>query len=573
MKKSSLTSAVVAGIVGAAGLVSVSNAVNINPDGLGQVLIYPYYTVNGGNATLVSVVNTTNQVKAVKVRFLEGRNSREVLDFNLYLSPFDVWTGSVIGAPEGTTNAAAFAGSAAATLSTSDTSCTVPAIPAAGQAFVNYDYALGTGKDTGPYEVSRTREGHLEIIEMGRVIDQAPFLSATAATHAANGRPANCQVLLNAWSPSAPTAQQYWRTNANDNIQTPNGGLFGGAVIVDVANGTSLSYNADAIDGFFQPDTACAPNCTEIAGENLHANPGTVDPSLKDARTDVTGGANAIVFNNGTLYQFPFTGANAGLRAVSAVFMHNELYNEYNSASSTGVSAQSEWVVTFPTKRLHIQQATIDARLPFRSQYQGGVSTSATPYSGLVGACEPISADFWNREELAPGFQPGDLIFSPPPPPEEAPGLNLCFEAQVITFNQPTAGDVLRGNQPSGILGSYYPRNLNLCSTYTATGTCAASASQFNEGWVRLGLGNPALNFLYASATPITTNPGSANALTGLPATGFWAANFTATGTPGVLANFSLLHKHRADRNTAAVIVTGAGGSGDVTWVPAGSAL
>mgnify|MGYP006197685173 CR=1 FL=1 len=95
MKKSSLTTAVVAGLAGAAGLVNVSNAVNINPDGLGQVLIYPYYTVNEGNTTLLSVVNTTDSVKAVKVRFLEGLNSREVLDFNLYLSPFDVWAASV----------------------------------------------------------------------------------------------------------------------------------------------------------------------------------------------------------------------------------------------------------------------------------------------------------------------------------------------------------------------------------------------------------------------------------------------------------------------------------------------
>ena len=98
MKKNSLTTAVVAGIAGVAGLASVSNAVNLNPDGLGQVLIYPYYTVNAGNSTLLSVVNTTDEVKAVKVRFLEALNSREVLDFNLYLSPFDVWTGAVIPA-------------------------------------------------------------------------------------------------------------------------------------------------------------------------------------------------------------------------------------------------------------------------------------------------------------------------------------------------------------------------------------------------------------------------------------------------------------------------------------------
>jgi hypothetical protein len=123
MKKSSLTTAVVAGIVGAAGLVSVSNAVNINPDGLGQALIYPYYTVNKGNNTLISVVNTTNQTKAVKVRFLEGRDSLEVLDFNLYMSPFDVWTAAVVSdGPEGTSPAAA----PAARMFTSDTSCTVP---------------------------------------------------------------------------------------------------------------------------------------------------------------------------------------------------------------------------------------------------------------------------------------------------------------------------------------------------------------------------------------------------------------------------------------------------------------
>ena len=92
-------------------------------------LIYPYYTVqsNGGNAfnTYVSVVNTTDVVKVVKVRFREGKNSREVLDFNLYLSPNDVWTGAVI--PSGT------GASDPGRLITADTSCTNPAIPADGR--------------------------------------------------------------------------------------------------------------------------------------------------------------------------------------------------------------------------------------------------------------------------------------------------------------------------------------------------------------------------------------------------------------------------------------------------------
>ena len=100
MKRKTLTNALLAGVAGVAGIANISNAVNLNPDGLGEVLIYPFYTVNGGNDTLLSVVNTTDSVKAVKVRFVESKNSREVLDFNLYLSPYDVWTGAVID-PDG----------------------------------------------------------------------------------------------------------------------------------------------------------------------------------------------------------------------------------------------------------------------------------------------------------------------------------------------------------------------------------------------------------------------------------------------------------------------------------------
>ena len=41
MKRNSLTTAVVAGIAGVAGFAGLANAVDLNPDGLGQVLIYP----------------------------------------------------------------------------------------------------------------------------------------------------------------------------------------------------------------------------------------------------------------------------------------------------------------------------------------------------------------------------------------------------------------------------------------------------------------------------------------------------------------------------------------------------
>ena len=147
--------------LGALGATGAAQAVNVNPDGLGQALIYSYYTTQGAGTggtiapynSLLSVVNSTNSGKVVKVRFLEGKNSKEVLDFNLWLSPHDVWTAAIV--PEG----------AGATLKTADLSCTTPPIPANGQPFTNIKFsedAAGTGLD-------RTKEGYVEIIEMGNV--------------------------------------------------------------------------------------------------------------------------------------------------------------------------------------------------------------------------------------------------------------------------------------------------------------------------------------------------------------------------------------------------------------------
>src|SRR5258705_6871367 len=147
---------------GALGVTGPADAVNVNPGGLGQALIYPYYTVNSdaaGNTynSLLSVVNTTNSAKAVKVRFLEGKNSREVLDFNLFLSKYDVWTAAIIPSPT----------SGGGRVVSFDKSCTIPSntFLAAGVDFVNFAY-VGSNDDKGGAGLDRTKEGYVEIIEM-----------------------------------------------------------------------------------------------------------------------------------------------------------------------------------------------------------------------------------------------------------------------------------------------------------------------------------------------------------------------------------------------------------------------
>jgi hypothetical protein len=173
--------------LGVMGMVGSAQAVNLNPDGLGQALIYPYYTVrdsgNSANAynSLMSVVNRANVGKAVKVRFLESKASVEVLYFNLYLSPFDVWTAAIVPMGDG------------AGFFTKDTSCTSPAIPKDGVPFSGYLYT-GNNTDLADQTLDRTKEGYAEIIEMADIplldVNGNPNATLAAITHV-NGAPKN----------------------------------------------------------------------------------------------------------------------------------------------------------------------------------------------------------------------------------------------------------------------------------------------------------------------------------------------------------------------------------------------
>jgi hypothetical protein len=70
------------------------NNVTIADNGIGDVLIAPVFFSNGGwSSELKLVNNSTIYSTAVKVVFHRRSDSREVLDFFVYLSPGDTWTG------------------------------------------------------------------------------------------------------------------------------------------------------------------------------------------------------------------------------------------------------------------------------------------------------------------------------------------------------------------------------------------------------------------------------------------------------------------------------------------------
>ena len=191
--------------VGAASAVVMSaahSAMYINERGTGETLIYPWYSAQNDNNTLINIANTTAGHKAVKVRVLEAENSQEVIDFNLYLSPQDHFSFAISATDAG-----------GAKLVTGDNSCTVPAIPEAGVEFRSLKYATdksaeGAAEAYDNTGIGRTQVGYIEVIEMGQldpdsavIIDKTAGSTTNAAaaiTHDADGMPANCQILVDA---------------------------------------------------------------------------------------------------------------------------------------------------------------------------------------------------------------------------------------------------------------------------------------------------------------------------------------------------------------------------------------
>jgi hypothetical protein len=436
-KKKSLCAAL-AGI-GVLGVAGAAQAVNLNPDGLGQVLIYPYYTtrVDGaGNAynSLLSVFNTTASAKAVKVRFLEGKNSAEVLDFNLYLSAKDVWTTAITAMSGG------------AGIITTDASCTLPAIPAAGKAFVNFVYA----SDGAGSSLDRTTEGYVEIIEMASYADDSKTTSNV--THV-NSVPPGCGAQSDALGSSEALP--------------PTGGLFGGMTLINVDTGSDYTEDAVALDNF--------------SDRSQYSGAGSTLPNLAQASPSIS----TVVANNSV-----FTSAwAAGPDAVSAVLMHDQVMNEFVLDAVT--HSGTDWVVTMPTKRFYVGQGTGTPSELFQRNF-----------NKTDGACDDVSLNIYDREENTTSTP---ISFSPPPPTQSN---SLCWEANVITFNN------------SNVLGSANVANV---------------PTTFEHGWLNLGfepLSVTAPIHTLVSGITLTIDAfgnqttGTAT-YTGLPVVGFAVQSFT----------------------------------------------
>lgn len=375
-------------------------AVHINPRGLGEVLLFPYYTTVGKYDTYINLVNTRDEAKALKVRFRESMNGAVVLEMNLYLAPLDHWSAVLYPKADGP----------GVELRSVDKSCTVPIAISAGETITlsNENYQSDSNA-----ELERTHEGFVEVIEMA-VIGAGSMDWPSKITHTSSGSPGDCEGLESAWA-----AGGAWRQNPLDGSSTATGGIYGYGVLIDVQEGTEAAYDAVAIANFTAADASA-----------LHSSPESTMPSLASGDTQYQILADGNIISSS---------AESGIDAVSAVLMQAGVINDYVLEPS--IAASTDWVITFPTKTEYVNEGA--ARAPFTAQWDSAESA----------ACEGFTFDYADREIGNPASEPPGLPF-PLQPPFVPLILELCAQANVFAFNAGFSG--------SGVLEADFERNAYL---------------------------------------------------------------------------------------------------------------
>lgn len=437
MKKNFLALSISA-MIGGLGFAGAANAaLEVAESGTGHILVMPYYNAQNGNQSVFHLTNTdVNNGKAVKVRFRGASNSDDVLDFQVFMSPGDVWTAAVAQGADGR-----------ARLVTADTSCTLPQIPAAGVSFVTDRLSKKGWTDADKAE--QTREGYVEILNMSDVQPGSKLFTAIKHVNGAGTAPCTPAV-LNATLNLTPSAAG---ANLNldgalvagkDDLAKPTGGLTGQWYIQNVAQTTTYSGVAAAITA----DNAVTKNVFSPqkngAAALLTADPLMVSQVLPAMHYDVP--------DLSTPYETTATTAAAQAADLTKALARTSVLNQY--ATDAGIFAKTDWVFSMPTRRY-----TIAANYAADVGQTVATSTVAVPATALATAAYRVingdvpaasslftaagntsvnnkgqicvtaaSSTFFDREER---FAQDGAVFSP----GTATKTELCGEVSVLAFS------------------------------------------------------------------------------------------------------------------------------------------
>ena len=474
MKKNvlALSIATMIGGLGFSGAAMAQAAFDVNESGTGAVQIVPYFTVQDGNATVLHVVNTdTTNAKAVKVRFRGASNSDDLLDFQVFLSPFDVWTGVVTANANGRLQ-----------LTTADNSCTLPAEVRTQGATAQPDRLTMRLWDNVDKVNAQTREGYVEILEMATIRPSAGNADEDALFEAVKH--------VNGKAPCTATAFNFLDAitdgGAAAGLPGPTNSLTASWYIMNVEKSTTFSGSATALTVTNTPtNPVYAPQMAEQKSNLFSADPlfkngllAKQDFDVPDLSTPLVGASSQANAD---------TQAAALTDAINRTSVSNQFYHD------ASLNAATDWVFSMPTRRYIVAAdydvaPTVAAYISWNTDAQTALTASKfkTPANVTVDTATGqlcVKADsqtIYDREE---GSVKNGHVVSP----GIAKPLQLCGEVSVATF------------------GAKSPVGAAVAQSFMNT--------DYGSGWaaVNFGAGVPALGAAFTAAS----NPNAAAGMVG----------------------------------------------------------
>jgi len=384
-------------------------AIHRNPQGTGEVLLLPYYSANNGLNTLVEVVNTTDQSKAIKINIKELFFAETVLSYNVYLGPHDSWSFALV--PDNT-SVDGLDGDEGVRHLTADGSCA----PALAKPGVHMSPVFQFEPDA----LRRVREGFIEVLEMGVLTGEA-----AEALNLADGQDApDCQAIEERWADGG-----IWDLDATADVLPASGGLSADVSLIDVVQGINYGFAAVALKDFFPADVV-----HHTAADGL--------PVSLDKGAD-----EAWLFYDNDYKKLRFTQA---MDAVNAVLMAHDIEASYSLDSI--VDGRTEVILSLPTKefmRISESSPRFGYHPPFNVDFDLSSQGNCRQYysrSGFV-----LDDVMFDREAQEETVSTGGVMRPPPPPPPQ-----ICFGGVSVTLVLPGAPVNDFGTISGSALSMYY---------------------------------------------------------------------------------------------------------------------
>lgn len=399
-------------------------AVNIAQDGLGEALVFPYYTTRAGWITLFNVTNTSNETVLIKVRWREALNSRNVRDFIVVLSPFDVWT------------AVTRQGDDAPEVITADHSCTYPKLAAydqglTGKKFTNRSYSQDTSgaelidnRDGASTALDRAEEGYFEVFNLGSINNNSQKLSGDAATLVNSAKHkkdasnqavgANCALVRSVFENRSAL-------QINALLSEPKNVLKGRALLVAGEKGIAAAYDPLVLADFvshsiYAKSSEPLPNLSSADPIALVVNDGQSVNAIGFSPTS----SKVVKINTKS-------SPTSGVDAVSALISRSNVINDYNIKGDSKTS----WVLTFPTKSFYVDRALYSSNN--QSPIGLGEEAPLSPFKGLAPVFNETSC--FNFRLSLGGRDRYNAIadrFSPSIPTDKG---GMCYETNILSFS------------------------------------------------------------------------------------------------------------------------------------------